>query len=313
MTIGRGFHKSNDNFDNGGYWETTSSVDFCESNYIISKFVAEPHNAWSSLVLCFFGLIGLIYSNPMKELRVYLMFTIMFVIGIGSCFLHTTLDKLAQSSDELPMLWFNICATYSLFELKTERGSNKYRFASIGGYLFALIQTIIYFGYQDVYIVFLVTYSSLVAVMAVWSYLLIDHHDKVLKDQRSFLWHQSLASYVIIGAIPWIFDMHYCFEMKPYYDSLPFIFKGMTLHVIWHIFAGLGTYYYIVLIVLIRCQSLFGSTYRLSFKFGLPIVEHVKEIPKIEGRSRSISRVNNTNKSNNNRKRSRSKSKSKKN
>jgi dihydroceramidase len=310
MTIGRGFHKSNDNFDNGGYWETTSSVDFCESNYIISKFVAEPHNAWSSLVLCFFGLIGLIYSNPMKELRVYLMFTIMFIIGIGSCFLHTTLDKLAQSSDELPMLWFNICATYSLIELKTERGSNKYRFASIGGYLFALIQTIIYFGFQDVYIVFLVTYSSLVAVMAVWSYMLIDHKDKLIKRQRSFLWHNSLASYLIIGAIPWIFDMHYCFEMKPYYDSLPFIFKGMTLHVIWHIFAGIGTYYYIVLLVLVRSQTLFGAAATLTFKFGLPVVEHLilkKEV--VRGRSRSITTV--TNKSKSNRKRSRSKTKTK--
>ena len=80
------------------------------------------------------------------------MFGVIFVVGLGSCFLHTTLDKIAQSSDELPMLWFNIVALYSLIELKTPRGSNKYSFAALGACFFAFIQTVIYYGFQDIYI-----------------------------------------------------------------------------------------------------------------------------------------------------------------
>jgi dihydroceramidase len=302
MTIGRGFQKADDLLgDKSGYWETTSSVDFCETNYVYSRYIAEPHNLWSSLFLCYLGIVGVIYCNPMKELRVTLMFGIIFFVGMGSSLLHTTLDKLAQSTDELPMLWFNIVASYSLFELTAKRGYNKYTFSALGGCLFALIQALIYYGYQQIYIVFLVSYSGTVAIMTVWSYMLIHNKNEILdiptpilkksksnnsknnsvndyaalalKD-RSFLWHRSLAFYVFFGAIPWILDMHYCTELKPYSDLLPFMFKGMTLHVIWHIFAGLGTYYYIVFLVLVRTQTLYKKTI-LSFKFGLPIVTKI--------------------------------------
>lgn len=274
--VGRGFQKA-DFQDNNGYWAMTSSVDFCETNYVYSRYIAEPHNVWSSLFLCFLGIVGVIYCNPMKEWRVFLMFGIMAFIGIGSSLLHTTLDKLAQSTDELPMLWFNIVASYSLFELKTRRRYNKYPFSALGGCLFALIQTIIYYGYQKIYVVFLVSYSGTVAIMTVWSYMLIDNKNKKIKAERSYLWHRSLAFYVFFGAIPWILDMHYCEELKPYYDLLPFMFKGMTLHVTWHIFAGLGTYYYVVLLVLVRTETLYSKMTNLTFKFGLPVVTKISK------------------------------------
>jgi hypothetical protein len=191
-----------------------------------------------------------------------------------------------------------------LFELTAKRGYDKYPFSALGGCLFALIQTLIYYGYQQIYIVFLVSYSGTVAIMTVWSYMLIDNKNEILdiptpilkqsksnnsknnsvndyaalalKD-RSFLWHRSLAFYVFFGAIPWILDMHYCTELKPYYDLLPFMFKGMTLHVTWHIFAGLGTYYYVVLLVLVRTETLYSKMTNLTFKFGLPVVTKISK------------------------------------
>jgi hypothetical protein len=150
--------------------------------------------------------------------------------------------------------------------------------------------------------------------MAVWSYFLIDHKNKIMKQQRQFLCYRSLSCYILIATIPWILDMHYCFEMKPYYDSLPFIFQGMTLHVVWHIFAGLGTYYYIVLLVLVRSQTLYGSMTNLTFKLGLPVVEVVKTLPnetRVVQRGRSKSRITNDDTNSNRRNRSRSKSKTK--
>lgn len=89
-----------------GYWEPhTSSVDFCEPNYYLTNFIAEPHNVWSSLYLTLLGLIGLCYANPLGEWRVIAQYGALAVVGLGSAMLHSTLGAMWQSADEVPMLW----------------------------------------------------------------------------------------------------------------------------------------------------------------------------------------------------------------
>ena len=89
-----------------GFWEPhSSSVDFCEPNYLLSEYIAEPHNVWSSLFITVIGMVGFFYGNPLNELSVSAMYIILAVIGLGSAGLHTTLHWFYQSSDEVPMLW----------------------------------------------------------------------------------------------------------------------------------------------------------------------------------------------------------------
>lgn len=62
-----------------GYWEMTTTIDWCESNYVASHYIAEWSNTWSNFVtigVCMFGManfkgryapmltISLFYSYP---------------------------------------------------------------------------------------------------------------------------------------------------------------------------------------------------------------------------------------------------------
>jgi hypothetical protein len=46
----------------------TASIDFCESNYLLSNIIVETHNVWSSIVaFTFLGAVGIVYGNPLHE------------------------------------------------------------------------------------------------------------------------------------------------------------------------------------------------------------------------------------------------------
>ena len=44
--------------DKLGYWEKTSSVNFCERDFEFNPYVAEFHNTWSSLIIILLPLWG---------------------------------------------------------------------------------------------------------------------------------------------------------------------------------------------------------------------------------------------------------------
>jgi hypothetical protein len=96
---------------------TKASIDFCESNFTRSTSIAEIHNTWSSLTfIALPPLIGMLYSNPTKEMRFYVMYFILLVVGCGSIALHATLEAFPQSLDEVPMLHMNCAFFFSLLE-----------------------------------------------------------------------------------------------------------------------------------------------------------------------------------------------------
>ncbi|KAF9971068.1 Alkaline ceramidase 3 [Actinomortierella ambigua] len=60
-------------FDKLGYWSpTTSSVDWCENNYVVSYYIAEFWNSFSSLFIIAIAIAGA-YLCPIKEPRLLLI------------------------------------------------------------------------------------------------------------------------------------------------------------------------------------------------------------------------------------------------
>jgi len=103
------------------YWEPhTSSIDFCEDNYLHSNYIVEIHNVWSSLMgISLFGILGLIYHSKneiYKEKRSLLAYWILFLIGMGSAGLHGSLHWIFQSSDEVSDLRVQ-CLTWYLAQI----------------------------------------------------------------------------------------------------------------------------------------------------------------------------------------------------
>jgi dihydroceramidase len=83
---------------NGGYWDPrTSTVDWCESNYTVTKYCAEAINAFTNIIFFYLGLKGIIkYRHDPILLTSYIGY---LTVGIGSFLFHATLKC---ESDVIP-------------------------------------------------------------------------------------------------------------------------------------------------------------------------------------------------------------------
>ena len=281
----------------GGYWEPhSSSIDFCETNYLLSQYVVEPHNVLSSLWgLSLLGFIGMYWGNPTGELRFKIAYAVLIVIGFGSAALHGTLHWMFQSSDELPMIYLVIAALYCCLENETPpQGKPKYPWLPHILLLLSVMNTFVYFRFQQIYIVFLLTFVSL-TLTAFFLHIKIalkqrrtlhapssatgkrsidelkDVHRKNARlALRFYAWHYLI--YVGIASPVWFLDQLWCSRLLPFYDSLPSFLRGCTLHIVWHATAGFGAHTIIQFLVACR-MSVFGVPCRIRWIMGaIPVV-----------------------------------------
>ena len=89
----------------------SSTVDWCEDNYIWSSYIAEWWNTLSSFSLLFEGIFFILYSTygtvSDKELQIFGGWFI--IIGIGSIIFHGMLSVFGQFLDECSichLLWY---------------------------------------------------------------------------------------------------------------------------------------------------------------------------------------------------------------
>lgn len=70
----------------------------------------------------------------------------------------------------------------------------------------------------------------------------------------------------------WVLDQFHCERLLPIYNQLPIPLKGMTLHVVWHICAGLGAHFFLQFLCACRVGNL-GMVCGTRFVMGvLPVV-----------------------------------------
>jgi dihydroceramidase len=255
-----------------GYWEPhSSSVDFCEPNYLFSHYVAEPHNVWSSLFITAIALVGLFNGNPSGEISVSMMYLVLAAVGIGSAGLHSTLHWIYQSSDEVPMLWQILTFLHMLWINNKEKDPNSWT-PGIVFLALAIVQTVVYYKFQQIYAVFIVSIVVYSIIIILWMYFLIQNTpDSAKKQLRLRIHHWAFLCYVVFGTGLWIIDMNLCPQLLPIYHMT----TGFTLHVFWHIFAGLGTYLTAVNLTVMRLQDR-GDDVDLKFIGFLPIPYIVK-------------------------------------
>ena len=82
---------------NEGWWgDKTATVNWCEKDYVVTRYVAEFGNSVSSLCIFFVGIFGIVMHRDVAEGRFIAAFVAFIVIGLGSCAFHSALHKYSR-------------------------------------------------------------------------------------------------------------------------------------------------------------------------------------------------------------------------
>jgi len=108
------------NYDLNGFWSpVSSSIDWCERNYVISWYIAEYWNALSSFIILLTALAGVLQVQRRHlEFRFGLFHGSIILVGLGSVAFHGTLNYFGQMGDELPMIWTMLIWWYIMFQME---------------------------------------------------------------------------------------------------------------------------------------------------------------------------------------------------
>ncbi|KAI9291608.1 alkaline phytoceramidase [Neoconidiobolus thromboides FSU 785] len=254
-----------------GYWgEITSSVDWCEPNYVHSPYVAETLNTLSSLAMVIIGEMGarINHSTHWKQKFSFHMITI---IGIGSILFHMSLKYYTQMLDELPMLWTSAL----MFNLTLDtRLQNCPSWVSLLIFFYSLSATVITAVFQgelqaNLFRLCFVITTYISIFMGFQHYLKNERQSNAGKlFKRGFLFY-------FIASCVWIIDTKAC---NWYIQNLGY----PAFHALWHVFVSLGIYHLIIYSNYLHQNRFKFIPSKIVFYYGLPfLVKSSKEELKI--------------------------------
>jgi dihydroceramidase len=234
----------------GQYWgPTTSTVDWCETNYQVTPYVAEFFNTSSSLALALIGLLGM-WLHPWAERRFHMAFFAIFIVGLGSVAFHGTLQKHWQAMDEVPMLYTAFAFVYiTLTQRYHLKASTRYMLA-ISLISHALITTYLVtaFDGQLQFTLFHISFGTAEVYSLYQMFQLYLEYKKNGKStDLTTIFERGFVLY-ISAFFFWFADMLGCEYINPSYTATAFLpLNSLTIfitqfHGLWHVFVSMGTY-----------------------------------------------------------------------
>lgn len=259
-----------------GFWGIpTSTIDWCEENYVVTHYIAEAVNTATNAA--FILLAHYAWRNARKfklEQRfVYSCYGFMLV-GIGSWLFHMTLQYRFQLLDELPMIYATCIPLWSTFTWDTSKKFE--RSAAIAVVSGASFLTAVYLRYKNPTI-HQAAYGAMNVIIILKS---TQQARRYVTDRRALAnLNRTLylgASEFLFGWFLWNLDIHLCDMWRSWRRAvgipLGFLLEG---HGWWHLFTGLAVYSYLVYLQYLRAFLLKkADEFEYVWKFGIiPVMQ----------------------------------------
>ncbi|CAJ1396033.1 unnamed protein product [Effrenium voratum] len=234
------------------YWgQPSSSVDWCEKNYEHTRYVAEFFNTLSSLPMLVVSIWGLwLCVRYRLELRFYLCWAGIGVVGIGSVAFHGTLHPAGQATDELGMICASLAFLYVVLEIGHLEARRPWLPAVECSY--ALGFAIAYFTSPFFFPVFIAMYAATVLLIIQQAYRVYQLYAS--DENASAAWQRCLFWMAAIGypagfLFLWVPENALC-------PSYPWLFQRLHLHALFHLVTTMSPYCYVVFMTYHRCTVL---------------------------------------------------------
>ncbi|KAK7090799.1 alkaline ceramidase 3-like [Littorina saxatilis] len=252
------------------YWGiVTSTIDWCEENYVVSRYIAEFWNTISNVIMIFAPLFACILAVQQKlEKPVLFSYISIVVVGCGSWLFHMTLQYSMQLMDELPMIYGSAFLLYGILTLEAEKGQN-FAWLVYTLFVYCVAVTVMYLVNKNP-IFHEAAYGLMVVAMVMGAVrILVKYQSKT----GILLYASSFATYMS-GFLLWNIDNVYCQNLRSFrrdqiHTAATPLFE---CHAWWHILAGMGTYLCLLFLTHMR-YTILNKSPELKFLFGfLPYV-----------------------------------------
>jgi len=239
-------------------WEI-ATIDWCESNYQFSPFVAEPLNTFSNLSFVLFGLAGAIHELAQKSKRSYVfMHLTIMAIGVGSMLFHGTLTVVGQQLDELPMVWYLLGVFYIVNNDMMYKNANVKAMVSSALLVYALVFSAVHLVLKTT-TAFQVHFGLLLLLLLSRVYQRFRGLD-IGRDGLKVI--QLFVGSGLVAFACWLIDYHGC----PYFIEKQIYPFG---HLLWHLFMGYSSYCSVVMLHVLESAEK-GKPLQIQYHFGLP-------------------------------------------
>ncbi|RDW78842.1 ceramidase [Aspergillus mulundensis] len=234
----------------------TSYLNFCEEDYVITRYVAEFINTLSSLIYCAFGLYGISQLSKRNQASLSRCIPYYGLIGVGVCSAgyHMTLKYHTQMSDELSM---HLLTTPLLYRILTFQKNAQYT-RTIGTTLsiaFAIVMLV--HMVMDEFLLHAVSFGTAVLLITIKTIQTIPRqiHDPAIRFNIKIVSRFGLFCF-IFGYTMWLVDNFLCPSLSGARDlvgmPLAFLFE---FHGWWHVFTGIGGYVAVAVVDLITSSE----------------------------------------------------------
>eukprot|EP00927_Polykrikos_kofoidii_P078356 TRINITY_DN7518_c0_g1_i2.p1 TRINITY_DN7518_c0_g1~~TRINITY_DN7518_c0_g1_i2.p1 ORF type:complete len:303 (-),score=44.48 TRINITY_DN7518_c0_g1_i2:81-989(-) len=210
-----------------GFWGAkTANVNWCESDYVVTHYIAEFGNAISSCSIIVLGVYGLVMHWTTVEMRFIIAFACLLVVGAGSFAFHATLWRSLQLWDELPMVWTEGVFLYIIIAMEDKREVGPRRALGVSISLLVTFATVFIALFDtEGHAIFCFIYGGTeVLIIFLAAHLTFKHRSRV----AVYLFETSLlfnaASFLL-----WLVDRNFC----------PVV-RSLQLHAYWHVGTGIG-------------------------------------------------------------------------
>jgi len=238
---------------NDGYWgDTTSTLDWCETNYEVSWYIAEFWNTITNLSMILPPIWGIWRELQRgREVRFVVGFLALLLVGVGSTMFHMTLKYVMQLLDEIPMVWSSCVFIYLQHMVYSKKGET-------GAWMASLL-----FTYASTFTVVYLTWTNPLIHQTMYGILVVYMIYQAVQILRSNYNSSSFKLFIIAtlmygtGFLLWNLENEFCDRVQSVRRSVPSVLAPLTqLHGWWHLFAGYATYMNVQFCMYHRLESL---------------------------------------------------------